>query len=76
MTRSQRSRVSVCFLAMTVLVLAPASAQSIPAAAQCNSNDAGAPCFSGNPDILGGRASLLQDDDLAFNTIVFTGILV
>jgi hypothetical protein len=59
---------------MTVLVLAtPASAQSIPAAAQCNSNDAGAPCFAGNPDILGGRASLLQDDDLVFNTSVVTG---
>ncbi|HXC94744.1 MAG TPA: hypothetical protein VNU92_03540, partial [Edaphobacter sp.] len=69
MTRTQRSHVLVCLLAMTVLVLAtPASAQSIPAAAQCNSNDAGAPCFAGNPDILGGRASLLQDDDLVFNT--------
>ena len=74
MTLTQRSRVLVCFLAMAVLVLAiRASAQSIPAAAQCNSNDAGAPCFAGNPDILGGRASLLQDDDLVFNTLIFNG---
>jgi hypothetical protein len=63
MTPDQRSWVWIGFLAITVLVAA------IPAAAQCNSNDAGAPCFAGNPDILNGRTSLLRDDDLVFNTL-------
>jgi hypothetical protein len=39
----------------------------VPASAQCNSNDTKEPCFSGNPDILGGQRSLLQDDDLVIN---------
>ncbi len=37
---------------------------SAGAFAQCNSNDSTAPCFSGVTDILSGRQSLLQDDDL------------
>lgn len=41
------------------------------ALAQCNSNDSTAPCFANNPDILNGRNSLLQDDDITWN--VFTG---
>src|SRR5215471_8436375 len=69
MKLSQRSQVSSAFFLITILAVA------IPAAAQCNSNDAGAPCFSGNPDILGGRTSLLQDDDLVFNTVsLFTDV--
>jgi hypothetical protein len=42
---------------------------SLPASAQCNSNDSGAPCFTNVQDILNGRGSLLQDDDLAVNSI-------
>ena len=34
------------------------------ALAQCNSNDSTAPCFANVSDILGGRQSLIQDDDL------------
>jgi hypothetical protein len=67
MTLSQRSPVSISFIVITAFVA------EMPAAAQCNSNDAGAPCFAGNPDILGGRASLLQNDDLVFNTLTFNG---
>ena len=67
MTLSQRSQVSISFIVITAFVAA------MPAAAQCNSNDAGAPCFAGNPDILGGRTSLLQNDDLVFNTLTFNG---
>jgi len=63
MTLTQRLRVLFGFLGIVVFVL------TMPAAAQCNSNDAGAPCFAGNPDILDGRTSLLQDDDLVFNTL-------
>ena len=32
--------------------------------AQCSSNDPSAPCFANTDDILNGRKSLLQDDDL------------
>jgi hypothetical protein len=39
-------------------------AASASAFAQCNTNDATAPCFANVPDILGGRQSMLQDDDL------------
>ena len=56
-----------CLLAIAFLSLvstAPVAAQ------QCNSNDSGAPCFVANPDILGGRTSLLRDDDLVLNTII------
>ena len=68
MTSVQRSWASIGLLAITIFVAA------IPAAAQCsNTNDAGAPCFQNNPDILGGRPSLLQDDDLVFNTTVVDG---
>ncbi|AXC10251.1 hypothetical protein ACPOL_0894 [Acidisarcina polymorpha] len=35
--------------------------------AQCNTNDTTAPCFANVPDILGGRQSVLQDDDLVVN---------
>ena len=61
------SRVSLGSLVIVVLAMV------MPAAAQCNSNDKGAPCFAGNSDILGGRGSLLQDDDLILNTSIFSG---
>jgi len=40
----------------------------------CNSNDPTAPCFANNTDILNGRHSLLQDDDLMLvgSTTYFT----
>lgn len=44
---------------------------SVSAYAQCNGNDAGAPCFTNNSDILDGRTALLQDDDLVFNGVLF-----
>ena len=31
---------------------------------QCNTNDNSAPCFASVSDILGGRQSVIQDDDL------------
>lgn len=40
---------------------------SATAFAQCNSNDSTAPCFANVPDILNGRQSVLQDDDLVVN---------
>lgn len=45
------------------------------ALAQCNSNDQGAPCFANNPDILNGRQSLLQDDDIVVNGTFATGFV-
>jgi hypothetical protein len=35
--------------------------------AQCDTNDSTAPCFANVPDILSGRQSVLQDDDLVVN---------
>jgi hypothetical protein len=44
-----------------------------PASAQCNnSGDTTAPCFANNPDILGGKTSLLRNDDLTVNTAQYT----
>jgi hypothetical protein len=64
-----RPQVSFGFLLITLLLA------TIPVAAQqCNSNDVGAPCFKENPDILGGRASLLQDDDLVFSTLLVNNV--
>lgn len=43
------------------------------ALAQCNSNDTTAPCFANVSDILGGRQSLIQDDDLVVAGILIPG---
>src|ERR1700678_179133 len=67
MTPFKRSPLSLGFVLSCVFILTvPLASQSTQG---CNSNDPGAPCFAGNPDILGGRGSLLQDDDLVVNTI-------
>ena len=53
-----------CF-ALLLILSAP-----VLAYAQCNGNDAKAPCFSNNSDILDGRTALLQDDDLVYNGVL------
>ncbi len=45
-------------------IVALLCAASATVFAQCNTNDATAPCFANVPDVLGGRQSMLQDDDL------------
>ncbi|HEY2040604.1 MAG TPA: hypothetical protein VGG95_13110 [Edaphobacter sp.] len=52
-------------LASSLLVFAA----SALAYGQCNGNDASAPCFTNNSDILDGRTALLPDEDLVFNVM-------
>jgi hypothetical protein len=52
------------FLSLTVSSFLLWSASAI---AQCNTQDSTAPCFANVPDILNGRQSVLQDDDLVVN---------
>jgi len=54
-----------CFAFFLLILSAP-----VLAYAQCNGNDANAPCFTNNADILDGRTALLQDDDLVFNGLI------
>ncbi|WP_446742239.1 hypothetical protein [Silvibacterium acidisoli] len=68
-----RSFQALCglFLAVFIVLVMPAAAQSTSG---CNNGsgqgfDSGAPCFANNSDILDGRNSLLEVDDLVVNMV-------
>jgi hypothetical protein len=52
------------FVLSSALIVVSASA-----VAQCNTNDSTAPCFSNVYDVLGGRQSVIQDDDLVVTNV-------
>src|SRR3984957_2800765 len=64
--RSSHLRISLVWLAATLIWTMPVLAQS---AGNCNTNDQGTPpCFANVPDILNGQTRLLPADDLLMNT--------